>query len=231
MLTIRNCTYQTPCTFEYFRHPSAPLAPPRHRRYPSCLHIVISRLHTKRCTVMLLNERLGEFAQEIKASVDLPLPAAEVSLHITARDGGGSSSHAAVQRDLLLPSKNAALQNALFGVLLERSATSTLGHLTADIIRIDDKPTSALVPSPHPALPPVLVVYVEIFCPVIIHAIISLCTDSPTPLQHKNRAMLVPPSSFPSVLTEVDSKAIVGPGPGRQWQQSGRTRQKRHHQR
>lgn len=67
---------------------------------------------------MFWNERLGEFAQEVKASVGMPLPSAELSLKVTARDGGGGGE--AVQRELLLPSKNLALQNALLGVLLER---------------------------------------------------------------------------------------------------------------
>lgn len=68
---------------------------------------------------MFWNERLGEFAQEVKASVNLPLPVANLPLRITAKDGSGGSGEA-VQRELLLPSKNLALQNALLGVLLER---------------------------------------------------------------------------------------------------------------
>lgn len=67
---------------------------------------------------MFWNERLGEFAQEIEASVGMPLPIAELPLRVTAKDG--SSGGEAVQRELLLPSKNLALQNALLGVLLER---------------------------------------------------------------------------------------------------------------
>lgn len=68
---------------------------------------------------MFWNERLGEFAQEIKAMVELPLPIAELPLRVTAQDGGSGGGEA-IQRDLLLPSKNLALQNALLGVLLER---------------------------------------------------------------------------------------------------------------
>lgn len=73
---------------------------------------------------MFWNERLGEFAQEVKVNVELPLPVAVLPLKITAQDGGGGASEA-VQRDLVLPSKNAALQNALFGVLLDRFAFCT----------------------------------------------------------------------------------------------------------
>lgn len=69
---------------------------------------------------MFWNERLGEFAQEVKASVNLPLPTAELPLRVTAKDGGGGGGGEAVQRELLLPSKNLALQHALLGVLLER---------------------------------------------------------------------------------------------------------------
>lgn len=70
---------------------------------------------------MFWNERLGEFAQEVKATVVLPLPIAELALKVTAKDGGGGGGGGeAVQRELLLPSKNLALQNALLGVLLER---------------------------------------------------------------------------------------------------------------
>lgn len=69
---------------------------------------------------MFWNERLGEFAQEVKATVALPLPIAELALKVTAKDGGGGGGGEAVQRELLLPSKNLALQNALLGVLLER---------------------------------------------------------------------------------------------------------------
>lgn len=71
---------------------------------------------------MFWNERLGEFAQEVKATVALPLPMAELALKVTAKDGGGGGGGGgeAVQRELLLPSKNHALQNALLGVLLER---------------------------------------------------------------------------------------------------------------
>jgi len=69
---------------------------------------------------MFWNERLGEFAQEVKASVDLPLPIANLPLRVTAKDGNRGGGGEAVQRELLLPSKNAALQNALLGVLLER---------------------------------------------------------------------------------------------------------------
>lgn len=68
---------------------------------------------------MFWNERLGEFAQEVKATVAMPLPMAELALKVTASDGGGGGGEA-VQRELLLPSKNLALQNALLGVLLER---------------------------------------------------------------------------------------------------------------
>lgn len=71
---------------------------------------------------MFWNERLGEFAQEIKATVGLPLPAAELAFRVTTKDGGGGGS-GPVQRDLLLPSRNAALQNALLGVLLDRSVS------------------------------------------------------------------------------------------------------------
>ncbi|CAM9742155.1 unnamed protein product, partial [Ectocarpus fasciculatus] len=71
-----------------------------------------------KCTIMFWNERLGEFAQEVRASVKLPLPAADLPLRITAKDSSGGGE--AVQRELLLPSKNPALQNALLGVLLER---------------------------------------------------------------------------------------------------------------
>lgn len=67
---------------------------------------------------MFWNERLGEFAQEVRASVELPLPAADLPLRVTAKDSSGGGE--AVQRELLLPSKNPALQNALLGVLLER---------------------------------------------------------------------------------------------------------------
>lgn len=69
---------------------------------------------------MFWNERLGEFAQEVKASVNLPLPAADLQLRVTAKDGSGGGGGEAVQRELLLPSKNSGLQNALLGVLLER---------------------------------------------------------------------------------------------------------------
>lgn len=72
---------------------------------------------------MFWNERLGEFAQEVKASVNLPLPMAELPVRVTAKDGssgGGGGGGEAVQRELLLPSKNLALQQALLGVLLER---------------------------------------------------------------------------------------------------------------
>eukprot|EP00903_Cladosiphon_okamuranus_P009303 g8875.t1 len=72
-----------------------------------------------KCTIMFWNERLGEFAQEVKASVNLPLPIANLPLRITAKDGSGGGAEA-VQRELLVPSKNLALQNALLGVLLER---------------------------------------------------------------------------------------------------------------
>lgn len=67
---------------------------------------------------MFWNERLGEFAQEIQAKVGMPVPEAELNLRVAAKDGGNGSE--AVRRELLLPSKNAALQNALLGVLLER---------------------------------------------------------------------------------------------------------------
>lgn len=80
---------------------------------------IFLRFFCGRCTIMFWNERLGEFAQEVKASVGMPLPSAELSLKVTARDGGGGGGEA-VQRELLLPSKNLALQNALLGVLLER---------------------------------------------------------------------------------------------------------------
>lgn len=69
---------------------------------------------------MFWNERLGEFAQEVKASVSLPLPAADLQLRVTAKDGSGGGGGEAVQRELHLPSKNPGLQNALLGVLLER---------------------------------------------------------------------------------------------------------------
>lgn len=67
---------------------------------------------------MFWNERLGEFAQEIKASVGLPLPTAQLTLRMTASDGGAGGE--VTQRELILPSKNLALQNALLGTLLER---------------------------------------------------------------------------------------------------------------
>lgn len=90
---------------------------------------------------MFWNERLGEFAQEVKVSVDLPLPVAELPLKVTARDGGGGASDA-VQRDLLLPSKNAALQNALFGVLLDRFACC-IGLVYANLCRHPSPPPSS----------------------------------------------------------------------------------------
>lgn len=68
---------------------------------------------------MFWNERLGEFAQEVKATVGLPVPIAELSLRVSPKDSGGGGGEA-VQRELHLPSKNMALQNALLGVLLER---------------------------------------------------------------------------------------------------------------
>lgn len=86
--------------------------------YVTPLSLLPSAPFFGRCTIMFWNERLGEFAQEVKASVGMPLTSAELSLKVTARDGGGGGE--AVQRELLLPSKNLALQNALLGVLLER---------------------------------------------------------------------------------------------------------------
>ncbi|CAM9982318.1 unnamed protein product, partial [Ectocarpus sp. 13 AM-2016] len=55
-----------------------------------------------KCTIMFWNERLGEFAQEVRASVKLPLPAADLPLRVTAKDSSGGGE--AVQRELLLPS-------------------------------------------------------------------------------------------------------------------------------
>lgn len=85
---------------------------------PAPNHLSAAPFRT-RCTIMFWNERLGEFAQEVKVSVNLPLPMAKLPLRVTAKDGSGGSGEA-VQRELLLPSKNLALQNALLGILLER---------------------------------------------------------------------------------------------------------------
>lgn len=72
---------------------------------------------------MFWNERLGEFAQEVQASVGLPVPMAQLGLRVAAKDGGSSGE--AIQRELLLPSKNMALQNALLVTLLERLVVCT----------------------------------------------------------------------------------------------------------
>lgn len=67
------------------------------------------------------NESLGEFAQEVRATVGMPQPIANLSLRVTAKDDGADGDGGgAVQRELLLPSQNLPLQNALLGVLLER---------------------------------------------------------------------------------------------------------------
>lgn len=87
------------------------------------MRLLLSRSLIGRCTIMFWNERLGEFAQEVKASVGMPLPSAELSLKMAKKDAGGGSGSGggeAVQRELVLPSRNIALQNALLGVLLER---------------------------------------------------------------------------------------------------------------
>ena len=74
-----------------------------------------------RCIVMFRNDRLGEFAQEVRATVGMPLPIAKLALRVTDKDGSGAEGgQQTVQRELLLPSKNLALQHALLGVLLER---------------------------------------------------------------------------------------------------------------
>ncbi|CAM9334154.1 unnamed protein product [Discosporangium mesarthrocarpum] len=69
-----------------------------------------------KCTIMFRHDRLGEFAYEVNAIVDLPVPLAILPLWVPAEDMSGG----AIQRELMLPSKNPTLQNALYGVLLER---------------------------------------------------------------------------------------------------------------
>lgn len=64
------------------------------------------------------NESLGEFAQEVRVTVGMPQPIAELSLPVSANDDGGGGG--AVQRELMLPSRNLQLQTALLGALLER---------------------------------------------------------------------------------------------------------------
>lgn len=61
---------------------------------------------------------MGEFAHEVRVTAGMPQPIAELPLQVTANDDDGGGG--AVQRELMLPSKNLPLQTALLGVLLER---------------------------------------------------------------------------------------------------------------
>ncbi|CAM9548186.1 unnamed protein product [Chrysoparadoxa australica] len=101
------------------------------------LHLLPFSPGTFKCTVMFEHPRLGEFAHEVIATVDAPTAVAVLDVKVTAEEAKGS-----LQWNLLMPSKNLALQGALTS-LVERYHAEKKSKFRAALAELTAMPATS----------------------------------------------------------------------------------------